>query len=288
MANIQVHCGFCGNEFEVPEDSASTAATCSKCGRQVAVPLPAAEQEGRVRLQVKRDTRITGGRSCPVCGAAMDESAVICVQCGYDSRTRSRYAHRQAPSRLLNGLLTAMGVLIFAGLVRVYLQRRAGPMILEAPARAPAESPTGTGAEIPEVPPPAATTTVSAAPGMPTQAVAAAATPTAATNPVPNAEEVNRAMVEEYRRSLIDWLDQKYPLYASGASAVLRRENGRVHRGVIFEIKPDEVTLLADGGQVAVPYAQLDQASRLRCDRVFRNRWVEYQVKKRTPGSKGP
>ena len=71
MADIQVHCGSCGNEFNVTEDMAGLIATCPKCERQISVPLPDGIRESRPKLQMKKEETLSGGKRCPACNGSM-------------------------------------------------------------------------------------------------------------------------------------------------------------------------------------------------------------------------
>lgn len=218
----------------------------------------------------------------------MPENAVLCVKCGHDMRTGTRYQPRAAAANLLRLLTTGIGIVILAGLARTYLRRRAEQEAPPVPATAgkpeAAEPADGLPAEEPQAPPaPADASIVEAPPAGVTQEVAASAAPApveAAATPASSAQ-ADEAMMRTYEEGLQRWLAQRYPPYVSGDEAVLRRANGRVHRGKVFEIGVDRVSLLTDGAREEIPFALLDHGSRLRCDKAYRLRWVDFQVKRR-------
>jgi hypothetical protein len=70
-------------------------------------------------------------------------------------------------------------------------------------------------------------------------------------------------------------------MHGRGASVVVRRMNGQVHRGVLTDLRKDVVVLVMPGGVVVeVPLQALDGPSRLRCDRAFRDRYMDALAKR--------
>ena len=90
---IPVRCS-CGRTLAVKEEHAGKKVRCPVCRAVLEVPARAVEE---------------GARTCPGCGEELASSAVVCVNCGYDTRTgkkhesaipsRPREAERRASSR---------------------------------------------------------------------------------------------------------------------------------------------------------------------------------------------
>ncbi len=278
MSDIEVNCGNCGNAFTVVEELAGLIATCPHCGRQISVPLPPERRAGAPRLQMRHEEGITGGKKCPSCGTVMEADAVICVQCGWGAPLLGA----SAPSRMLQYLLTIAGVVIMGGLVWVLLQRvredrRAEPV----PVPAASESvPLTT----------AATTDTVAVAGVDTQALAAATGEVAAVAAAAEEDAAARVKLEaDHRGALRKQLDAKYPMFGRGANIAVRRMNGQVHRGVLTDLRKDSLSLVMPGGVVVeVPFGVLDGPSRLRSDRVFRDRYIDALVKRQMQAAAGP
>lgn len=84
--------------------------------------------------------------------------------------------------------------------------------------------------------------------------------------------------VSTLRARLVQSLDKSQPLYAYGDSVELRRANGQVHRGVFLGIN-DDLALVVDGDiRERVPLEELDRASRIRTDPVYRERMIEARI----------
>jgi len=94
---IPVRCS-CGKTLAVKEEHAGKKVRCPACRAVLEVPAPPAAQ---------------GGRACPGCGGELAGGAVVCVNCGYDTRTgrklqaavpsRQRGAERLTPPRAERG-----------------------------------------------------------------------------------------------------------------------------------------------------------------------------------------
>jgi hypothetical protein len=65
---------------------------CPHCQGVIQVPLAATAVDGRGDLHQcpVDEPHPEAARQCPSCGAAMQENAVLCVQCGYDFRTGAK------------------------------------------------------------------------------------------------------------------------------------------------------------------------------------------------------
>lgn len=276
MPDIEVNCGHCGNIFPVPEESGGLIATCPQCGQQVSVPLPAGGRSGGARLQVRRDTSADGTRPCPACGAPMAEEDIVCVECGYNVRTgRAPREEVPAKSRVLRWAILGAGLVILAGLARgIYQRRVAGPAEMPPPSESapPAVAPV---TEQPE------TIAPTPAEGIAEQVDVVETTGAEGESGEGQGEEGPDLVMlqKELRQRMHSELDQKLPLFKQGESVEVRRRSGRVSRGILTERRKDEVVLVAAGEVIEVPYKELDQTSRLRCDRQFRDQFVAYRVK---------
>ena len=273
MSDILVNCSHCGHVFPAPGESGGQSLACPQCGKQVAVFATGVRPEGAPKLQVKHGTVITGGKKCPSCGATMAQEAVICIQCGYDTRTGSQYLDSPQKSRTLQWVLWGFGLIILAGLAKTFVFKGSagGQQAMVAPS-------TQQSADTAPAAPAATNGETSAA--QPVVGVQTALPPAgaAATNKSP----VDIAKIEaEYRAKLNEQLATTYPMYAPGDAVVLRRVNGLVHRGTLAELKPDAVVVVAGGQTNEVPMKALDRASRMKCDPVFRSQAVDFHVQKR-------
>ena len=228
------------------------------------------------KLQLKHDESDEGGATCPSCGAAMAEGAVLCVACGYDTRT-GRRADDVPPPRQNPLLLAALALVILAAGAYVVLR--------------------GMGNKDSALPPPAAKTTAKAKPApapapvaAPTNKVAAAA-PTATvaavastveTN-VPTAPVVDVAAIEAAQRQLAEaQLDKVAPLYEAGEAVELRMTNGLVQRGK-FKVRTDEfIVVEVSSNEVRqISLLALDRGTRVRSDPNFRDDYLDFHARQR-------
>lgn len=279
---ISVVCPHCGRNFAVSEDLAGLATTCPQCERQVSVPLPPDAAEQRPRLQVRRGTPVAGGKACPSCGAAMAQDAVICVRCGFDTRTGVSWQAKQPRKNIVGVVLGVVGVIIVAGWLHLWLKakRQSGP-IGEMPAVvAPVSQPQATQAAAPS----SAQAPVTESPTTDV-AVAEAAPAASVDDEEKSTEVVGQPAREELETQLTQALNARYPMYARGGQAVLRQNNGLVHRGEVIALGTNAVTLKTETGIKEIPFAALDKESRLRCDPEARRRLVALRVNQVLAGS---
>ena len=281
MADIQIQCGNCGSTFDVSEDAAGLIAQCPQCSHEVRIPLPAGGAAGVGKLQVKRDHVITGGKRCPACDATMSDDAVICIHCGFDTRTGLRLETDNPRARMFQMVAKILGVLVVVAgawfALKWYSSRWATlPEPMPPPVAAPAAAPE-------EVVAPAAPTTTMVAAGLVvTQSVVVTQSQASATGSATNMTPEELALMEaRYLESVTRQTDQYYPFYSVGSTVVIRRVTGLVHRGTIKEFRKESVLLDSDGSAMEVPLATLDQASRLQCDQQFRAQFIAFQVRKR-------
>ena len=274
MSDILVNCSHCGHVFSSAGEMVGQSVACPQCGKQVAVFAAAVRSEGAAKLQMRHDDTISGDRKCPSCGMKMAAQAVICIQCGYDTRTGSQYLDNPQKSRMLQWVLWGFGLLILAGLAKTFVftggtgedRGTVVPPLQQAPVAAvPAETPATT----------SETAAVQAAAGV------QPAVPSAAAD-VTNKSPAEIAELEaEYRARLNEQLATTYPMYAPGDAVVLRRINGMVNRGTLTELKPEAVIVVGGGQTNEIPLKALDRSSRLKCDPALRAQVVNFHVQKR-------
>lgn len=273
MPDIWVNCSHCGHVFSNPGELAGQSIACPTCGKQVVVIASGVRSEGSAKLQIKHDSVGAGGKRCSSCGATMASESVICIQCGYDTRTGSQYLDNPQKSRMLQWVLWGFGLIILVGLAKTFVfsggtgegQEATAPSAPPAPVAVAPIAPTATGE----------TAAVQAVAGVQTSLSPAAAD-------VTNKSPIDVAKLEvEYRATLNEQMGTTYPLYAPGDAVVLRRVNGLVHRGTLSEMKPDSVVVVAGGQTNEISLKVLDRASRLKCDPVFRVQVVDFHVQKK-------
>src|SRR5665647_521706 len=127
MSDIWINCSHCGQVFSVPNELTGQSVACPQCKKQIAVFASGVRSERAPKLQVKHDSTITGGKRCPSCESTMAPEAVICIRCGYDTRTGLRYLDNPQKSRMLQWVLWGFGLIILAGLTKTFLfQDRTG------------------------------------------------------------------------------------------------------------------------------------------------------------------
>lgn len=272
---ISVVCPHCGRSFTVSEDLAGLATTCPQCERQVSVPVPPDAAAQRPRLQVRRGTPVAGTKACPSCGAAMAQDAVICIRCGFDTRTGVLWQAKQSRKNLVSTVLAVAGIIIVAGWLRLWMKakRESGP-IGEMPAVV-APTPQSRDAMPPEQPSAQAAATESATTDL---AVTNVAVVPSSDDGEESAEAGGKPSREELEAQLTQALNARYPLYVLGGQAVLRQNNGLVYRGEIIALGTNAVTVKTEMGIKEIPFAALDKESRLRCDPEARKRLVALRV----------
>jgi len=290
MPGIEVNCGSCGAVFEVAEDRAGMLATCPECGRKISVPYPEDDLVERPRLQVKKDTTITGSKRCPACGGTMAADAVICLQCGYDTRTG--LAHGTSTGMAVKAksilfILLLILLLSVAWLAWRHFYGGSGPI-----------------GELPSISNPSVASAVSESPseqesGPLDEATALLNEPTGETDAekaeameIPAVEEESAAGGAEEKSDITSvlardrvWLkaqlDKKYPLYKIGTEVELRRSNGLINRGLLTQVGRTSVMLQVGEQWTEVPFNVLDRTTRLHCDKKFRDKFVEYKLRQR-------
>jgi len=291
MPDIQVNCGNCGSVFEVSEDLAGLIATCPECESQVSVPIPESRKANQSRLRIKRESTISGEHKCPACGCGMSEDAVICIKCGYDTRTGIAHEERVGVKRSAKPVLAVLGLVILAGIAWTGLKyfRDSGGIIGDTvPASDPQTAPVEDAGEgVQETEPMADALAPDA--GVEEGEASEADTEPESSQPVVAEEGVPGetprpnmdALMRQYRAGLVTQLDGRLPMCELDQSNVLRRANGLVHRGKITQMGKESVVMLVDDQWVEIPYNKLDQSSRLRCDKRYREAFIEYRVRQK-------
>ena len=277
MADIEVHCGSCGSAFLVSESMAGLVATCPTCERQISVPIPeGARGVERPKLQIKRETTLTGGKRCPNCDGTIPDGAVICVQCGYDMRTGRTVSSRGMGAQAAKPLFALLGVVILGGIVWTVLRLRSDSGVIgDAPPAVPVAQPAAPAA----VQEPAGTTAVA-------EATASIESVVPAVSAVAETNEVEQGpSLAEIQEKLTQALNARYPMFTPGSAVVLRRVNGLVHRGTLVALGPESVTVHTEEGDVEVAYDVLDRQTRMLCDAAFRQKYVEHRSKQAVPSA---
>jgi hypothetical protein len=231
------------------------------------------------KLQLKHDQADEGQGKCPSCGAAMAEGAVLCVACGFDTRT-GRRADDTPPPKHNPVLIASLAlVVVAAGVIAVIRATGSGQ---EAPVPSPIAAPAA--------PPPAATSPIAPPPG------SAAATNASATNvqveasvtqvdtSAPPAEpEVDWTAIEHKQRELAAaQLDKVAPFFEAGQPVELRMTNGIVHRGILRALTDELLTLeIASNDVRQINLSALDRGTRVRADLDFRDRYLDFHAHQR-------
>jgi len=100
--SISVLCA-CGKKLKAPASAVGRKARCPKCGNVLTIeapPPPPVEDDALGALYDLADAEKDAAHSnqvddsprCPKCAASMSPDAVLCVNCGYDLRTKSKVA----------------------------------------------------------------------------------------------------------------------------------------------------------------------------------------------------
>ncbi len=262
-----MYCPTCNSAVRIEEEPAtepSAAAPAAAATPPVTPAPPASEttptpaaaptktEPERPRLQLVKDRIASGGgRVCPKCGAAMAQDHVVCGMCGWNTRTNrsmAEVARRMDALRDLVSALTklavvaAVGWILWAAVVRDWL--RSQPREPEAARGGGSSEAAATNAEPSGIP---------------------AITP-----------ELEAAAREE----VVARMNERFPRIADGEETVVAMKNGRILRGR-FERQADGAGFTitsSDGSVERHSFADLQAASRLRCDDAYRAREIEREV----------
>ncbi len=106
--SIEFACPNCKKQYCVKEHLAGKSAKCAKCGNRLKVPAVVADLAGEDDLGTWFDdelsataspvatspvtpTRSKAKKSCTACGSPLNDGAVVCVACGYDTRSGKKH-----------------------------------------------------------------------------------------------------------------------------------------------------------------------------------------------------
>lgn len=251
------------------------------------------------KLQLKKDEPADESLTCPSCGAPMPVAAVICIQCGYNTRTKARVGddvERKRPTLLIvAGAALIIGAIAFVALRSLNSSSETmPPPVATTPAAttsAPAPNVTSTettGAESNA----AAEATADAPPASaPESASETNGSDAAATGVQPETEQP-----AEPAEPAIDWaaieteqmerataeLDRRAPMFELGEAIELRLTNGIIHRGIFQNLRAGTLFLAVTTNDVVeLPVESLDRGSRTRVEPEYRERYIEFFVRKR-------
>ncbi|MBN1268529.1 MAG: hypothetical protein JXB04_03000 [Kiritimatiellae bacterium] len=269
MAKRSVQCAHCSHSFEIDDDFTGESLSCPACKALVALP-PSANDDltPRQRLALKKDETISGSmKRCPLCDSSVPQESVICLTCGYDWRTGRQQQVGFRPSGFpLSRILLVAAVAAAVGIAAyVYLRMKPAPTALPHPSEAPAVTaePAPTYAGPGETTPP------------PTEQERAAA----------EAEVAREAQMEadaaEFRAEMTRMLDARAPPYERNSPVAFRKTNGIIQRGTYLGVKEDVAILMQEQEMIEIALAELDRETRIRCDQVYRERYIEFLVQKR-------
>src|SRR3954471_16278564 len=97
---IQVTCHACRFTGRVKDELAGKQVKCPRCGRRFQVPAAEVEEDEPLDVlpddsdeaedEVPRGRRTGDAKRCPECRTRLDPDQVVCVECGYDFRTREK------------------------------------------------------------------------------------------------------------------------------------------------------------------------------------------------------
>lgn len=290
---VQIQCSSCGQPFDYDSFSGHPKAECPHCGKSNDVPLPPSALKD---MHVVHDApALAGVKPCPSCKAQIERDAVLCIHCGYNLASGKKVA---AGSAALGGKTLLLG-----GAALVVLALGAAYLLWPEPDAPPPFVPTEASAPVQPAAAPAATEPAPESPASPTPAPAAAeapppaaAEPVAAPPPGPSPEtlaaqkaEAERIEAEnrkfEAEQDVRIQIDTRLPMYGLNEIVELRRKTGVLHTGTLAGFSGTGTNRLArvatPGGEVGVPLAALDAASRCRLDAEFREAYVQHLVNAR-------
>ena len=289
MADLQVECGYCGHMFSAPDGSEGTSIPCPACGRTTLIAKE--KEEGQLsKLQLKQDSGAGElKKDCPVCGAPAEQDAVLCTQCGYNWSSGQVQSQFLGNNPLYKKLIPYVLVAIISGLiVYIVIGRTSRPAsVMTAPESNTASKSNSvsiapvleeSATEMPEALEPEA------------EELATAIQKEPKTDSEKETDEDDTTALDKerftefetrYRERLFSQLDQRQPLFEKNQDIAIRKTNGMVQRGSFLGIKDNVLVLAQENNVLEIPLKELDRASRIRCDKKFREYMVETKVKKR-------
>jgi len=273
MGYVDIQCPACGHQASVTEEAAARMTRCAACGEAlskaetVAAAEPATARRLRLRDRLpaqgdpsaadpKPTLRLNpagavGGnmRLCPHCHAVMEQDAIICSFCGYNTHTgrfvQEEHARRQ---RLRRGLATLAIVLILTALTGAAWRRG---WIRLPDWRAWVAPPPAD-----EAPPPSA--------------------------PRALGEEEIAALAADLEPAVRAEWDQRAPLVRKAAAVEIELLTGEVIHGTFWGTKASRIALImVEGVLREVPHDQMRPAYRLRFDAPYRDEAIRAEARRR-------
>ncbi len=239
-----------------------------------------------MKLQLKRDEEPEETNACPSCGANMPPSAVICIECGYDTRSGRRSGEegrkKLSPMILFAIVLGVIGVSVSVVMRSLNSSSELPPPPPSTPATTPATNSTLEPASAPAAPEPEATPAASTNPA--DETATESTDEESATGPEePAVPAVDWAAIEaEQLEKATDELDRRAPMYDAGEAIELRLTNGVIVRGTFKGLKNGNVTIEVTSDDVReLPVESLDRQNRVRTEAQYRERYIEFAVKKK-------
>lgn len=250
------------------------------------------------RLQLKKEPPPPEIISCPGCGKPLAGDAVICVQCGYDTRTGRRVGEAGKPKLSPVLILGIVLVIVGAG-VSIYLRSQDDGVVPTPPPASVqpevASQQDAVPAEVAQAEATSASATASETESEPTSA-APAEGETASASTEMKGDATTSSVSTEPPEPEIDWeeiaarqrerieteMNRRVPMFAVGSLVEFRLTNGLVRRG-IFEGADDQGAHLKGeaGEKQVVPIESLDRNTRLRIDKEYRTRYFDYLTRQR-------
>ncbi len=253
-------------------------------------------------MEIQHDAPdLSGAKPCPACKATVARDAVICIHCGYNFATQKKPGGNSwfAANPKLVGLAGGGLALLIAAAAYLLWPESAPPpppFVPSPAAEKPARPPK-------ETPPPQTAAAETNAPEQP-------ATPPSPPKPTPEelaaqqaeeerlAREAEEARLQAEReafearkaqagQTLRQKLDLQEPLFQMNDPVELRRKNGLVDKGTFMGFAgsgTNRVALVATAtGQIGVPLAVLDPASRRRMDPEYREAFIQHVLNTKLP-----
>lgn len=290
---VQVQCALCGKKFDHDCSSLSPTAECPHCGKSNPVAAPALPKAA-APVSGAPSPGSGGVKPCPACHVEIETNAALCIHCGYNFATQQKIGGKSwfaANQKLV--LFAGAGLFVLALGAAYLLWPEAEASRPFVPSAAPAAAkpaapapPAAPAAPSPAQPEPAATTAAPAGTNAPAKAVAPPPGPAPEELAAQKAQAERAALAAlqekkfESEQNLRIQLDTREPLYGQNELVELRRKNGLVDKGTLTGFSGEgtnRVALVATAlGEVGVPFASLDPASRRRVDPEFREAFIQH------------
>lgn len=248
---IAMDCARCGKHHEVADSLAGQTLYCSGCNSAMRIPAPGSTESQPVEPVVDSRLKLAGlnrssdgGRLCPACGLAMAADTVVCVGCGFNTRTGLGPADIARRRRAIRARVSLVLFLLVIGAAAwgVALLYRSPPTSTEDDGAVVAPFPDEPEA-VPFEP-------------LPPEAVAAV------------------------RKELTAALDREAPVLIPGQNCALALGTKRILRGTLQRISPGlgAHLILETGETTFVKIEDLDPRSRIQIDPVARTEELERRV----------